>query len=131
TFAGQAVLAVPETMTVDSYLTSYSGLQSDTTFDNSVWFIPEFATGEVPEAGGSLESLLNRSSLMDVPFRGMQRQHPLVYLAALDDPSPAAGTISDINFQAYAGFDMTSYLEWGLDGVCDSWDETTYTGDSY
>ncbi|CAN0100326.1 unnamed protein product, partial [Ectocarpus fasciculatus] len=33
-FAGQAILAVPETMTVDSYLTSYSGLlQSDTTFD--------------------------------------------------------------------------------------------------
>ncbi|CAN0541957.1 unnamed protein product, partial [Ectocarpus sp. 8 AP-2014] len=74
-------------MTVDSYLTSYSGLlQSDTTFDHSVWFIPEFAAGQVPEAGGSLESLLNRSSLMDVPFRGMQRQHPLVYLAALDDP---------------------------------------------
>ncbi|CAM9131372.1 unnamed protein product [Ectocarpus fasciculatus] len=134
-FAGQSVLVVPETMTVDSYLTSYSGLlQSDTTFDNSVWqvrFIPEFATGEVPEASGSLESLLNRSSLMDVPFRGMQRQHPLVYLAALDDPSPAAGTISDINFQAYAGFDMTGYQEWGIDGVCDSWDETTYTGDSF
>ncbi|CAB1113047.1 unnamed protein product [Ectocarpus sp. CCAP 1310/34] len=135
TFAGQAVLAVPETMTVDSYMTSYSGLlQSDTTFDNSVWqpgYIPDLPTGEVPEAGGSLESLLNRSSLMDVPFRGMQRQHPLVYLAALDDPSPADGTISDINFQAYAGFDMTPYLQWGLVGVCDSWDETTYTGDSY
>ncbi|CAN0486863.1 unnamed protein product, partial [Ectocarpus sp. 12 AP-2014] len=26
------------------------------------------------------------------------------------------GTISDINFQAYAGFDMTGYLEWGVDG---------------
>ncbi|CAN0297621.1 unnamed protein product, partial [Ectocarpus sp. 8 AP-2014] len=59
------------------------------------------------------------------------RQHPLVYLAALDDPSPAAGTISDINFQAYAGFDMTGYLEWGVDGVCDSWDETTYTGEPF
>ncbi|CAM9134455.1 unnamed protein product [Ectocarpus sp. 6 AP-2014] len=94
-------------------------------------YIPDLPTGEVPEAGGSLESLLNRSSLMDVPFRGMQRQHPLVYLAALDDPFPAAGTISDINFQAYAGFDMTGHLEWGVDGVCDSWDETTYTGDSY
>ncbi|CAM9376272.1 unnamed protein product, partial [Ectocarpus sp. 8 AP-2014] len=128
-FAGQVILAIPETMTVDSYLTSYSGLlQSDTTFDHSVW---QFAAGQVPEAGGSLESLLNRSSLMDVPFRGMQRQHPLVYLAALDDPSPAAGTISDINFQAYAGFDMAGYLEWGVDGVCDSWDETTYTGDSF
>ncbi|CAM9133762.1 unnamed protein product [Ectocarpus sp. 6 AP-2014] len=128
-FAGQAILALPETMTVDSYLTSNSGLlQSDTTFDHSVW---QFAAGVVPEAGGSLESLLNRSSLMDIPFRGMQRQHPLVYLAALDDPSPAAGTISDINFQAYAGFDMTGYLEWGVDGVCDSWDETTYTGDPF
>ncbi|CAM9640824.1 unnamed protein product, partial [Ectocarpus sp. 12 AP-2014] len=37
-FAEQAVLAVPETMTVDSYLTSYSGLlQSSTTLDHSVW----------------------------------------------------------------------------------------------
>ncbi|CAB1112538.1 unnamed protein product [Ectocarpus sp. CCAP 1310/34] len=36
-FAGQAILAIPETMTVDSYLTSYSGLlQSDATFDHSV-----------------------------------------------------------------------------------------------
>ncbi|CAM9131295.1 unnamed protein product [Ectocarpus fasciculatus] len=94
-------------------------------------YIPDLATGEVPEAGGSLESLLNRSSLMDVPFRGMQRQHPLVYFAALDDASPAAGTVSDINFQAYAGFDMSPYLEWGVDGVCDSWDETIYTGNSY
>ncbi|CAM9773533.1 unnamed protein product, partial [Ectocarpus sp. 12 AP-2014] len=62
-FAEQAVLAVPETMTVDSYLTSYSGLlQSSTTLDHSVWYIPDLPTGEVPEAGGSLESLLNRSS---------------------------------------------------------------------
>ncbi|CAN0499670.1 unnamed protein product, partial [Ectocarpus sp. 8 AP-2014] len=53
-------------MTVDSYLTSYSGLlQSSTTLDHSVWYIPDLPTGEVPEAGGSLESLLNRSSLMD------------------------------------------------------------------
>ncbi|CAM9793855.1 unnamed protein product [Ectocarpus sp. 4 AP-2014] len=26
---------------------------------------------------------------------------------------------------------MASYQEWGADGVCDSWDETTYTGDSF
>lgn len=38
-FAGQAAAAVPETMTVESYLTLNSGLleESEETFDHSVW----------------------------------------------------------------------------------------------
>lgn len=47
----------------------------------------------------------------------MQRQHPLVYLAALDNPSPAEGVVSQINMQSYAAFDMTSYLDYGLSNV--------------
>lgn len=43
---------------------------------------------------------------MDVPFRAMQRQHLLVYAAALDDPSPPAGEVSNVSMQVYAGFDM-------------------------
>lgn len=55
---------------------------------------------------------------MDVAFRGMQRQQDLIYLAALDDPS--APTASQINFQAYAGFDMSGnagFDDWGLVNV--------------
>ena len=48
---------------------------------------------------------------MDVPFRAMQRQHQLVYLAALEDPSPADGTVSDINMQGYPGSSHDGYLE--------------------
>lgn len=40
------------------------------------------------------------------PTPGMQRQHILVYLAALDDPL-ATGLDSQINFQSYPGFDMS------------------------
>lgn len=69
-------------------------------------FITEYAVGETPEVNSSQESLLNRSSLMDVPFRGMQHQYPLIYLAALDQPSFIAGEVSDINMQSYAAFDM-------------------------
>lgn len=69
-------------------------------------YITDFGVNQVPTANSSLEGLLNRSSLIDVPLLGMQRQHELAYMAALDDPSPAAGDVSDINFQAYAGFNM-------------------------
>ena len=48
---------------------------------------------------------------MDVAFRGMQLQHTLIYLASLDDPSAPEGTVSDINMQAYAGFNTESYLK--------------------
>lgn len=53
---------------------------------------------------------------MDVPFRGMQRQHSLVYLASVDNPSPAAGEASEVNTQMYPGFDMAEdgYLDFGL-----------------
>ncbi|CAM9752851.1 unnamed protein product, partial [Hapterophycus canaliculatus] len=82
-------------------------------------FIPEFASDEFPEAGSSLEGLLNRSSLMDVPFRGIQRQHDRLYLAALDDPS--APTTSQINFQSHAAQDMSGdvYVKWGETEDCD------------
>lgn len=72
-----------------------------------VRFIPTYDVGETPPVNSSLESLLDRSSLMDVQYRSMQRQHQLIYLAALDDdPSVPADEVPDINFQAYAGFDM-------------------------
>ena len=57
---------------------------------------------------------------MDVPFRGMQRQHNRLYLAALDDPS-AEGLASQINFQTYAGRDLSEYEDWGNTGVCTCW----------
>ncbi|CAN0020957.1 unnamed protein product [Scytosiphon promiscuus] len=121
-FAGQAAVAVPETMTVDSYLTLNSGLleESEETFEYSVWFVPEMASGDFPEAGSSLEGLLNRSSLMDVPFRGLQRQHDLIYLAALDDPSEPETT--QINFQTYAGRGLSGnvgYEDWHSYEECD------------
>ena len=52
---------------------------------------------------------------MDVPFRAMQHQHRLIYLASLEDPSPASGTVSDISMQSYAGFNMLAdgYLSFG------------------
>lgn len=70
---------------------------------------------EVP-TNNSLASLLNRSSLMDVPFRGLQRQHSLVYLASLNDPSASANQLTESSMQAYGGFDMdeAGYLEYGL-----------------
>ena len=78
-------------------------------------FISGFDIGEVPVADSALEGLLNRSSLMDVPFRGMQDQHLLVYLASLEDPAPAAGVVSGVNMQMYAAFDMeeAGYLDFG------------------
>lgn len=54
---------------------------------------------------------------MDVPFRGMQRQHGLEYLAALAEPD-STGLDSQINFQAFPGADKTGdYEVWGVDGV--------------
>lgn len=46
----------------------------------------------------------------------MQRQHLLVYLAALDDPL-ATGLDSQINFRPYPGLPMAPYDDWGLTGV--------------
>ncbi len=80
-------------------------------------FVPELDEAEVVPEASSLGGLLNRSSLMDVPFRGMQRQHLGVYLAALDDPS-AEGLDSQINFQTYAGRDLSEFEDWGVTGVC-------------
>lgn len=53
---------------------------------------------------------------MDVPFRGMQRQHGLVYLAALEEPG-STGLDSQINFQGFPGSDQPEYETWGLTGV--------------
>ena len=53
---------------------------------------------------------------MDVPFRGMQRQHGLVYLAALEEPG-STGLDSQINFQGFPGSDQPEYDTWGLTGV--------------
>ena len=52
---------------------------------------------------------------MDVPFRAMQQQHLRVYLASLEDPSPAEGEVSGVNMQMYAAFDMeeAGYLDFG------------------
>lgn len=80
-------------------------------------FIPEFGA-EAPEAGSTMEGLLNRSSLMDVAFRGMQRQHSLIFIAALEDPT-AERVVPYINFQSYPDFDMSheGYLKWGENAV--------------
>lgn len=51
-----------------------------------------------------------------LPTPGMQRQHLLVYLAALDEPL-ATGLDSQINFQPYPGSDMAEYAVWGTTGV--------------
>lgn len=50
---------------------------------------------------------------MDIPFRGMQGQHKLIYLAALDDP--ATGSVSEINFQSYVNEDVYRSYENFLD----------------
>lgn len=65
---------------------------------------------------------------MDVPFRGMQRQHLLVYLASLEDPSPAAGVVSGVNMQMYAAFDMeeAGYLDFGEGQVTPRTKESAY-----
>ena len=78
-------------------------------------FVPGFDIGEVPVADSALEGLLNSSSLMDVPFRAMQQQHLLVYLASIEDHSPAEGEVSGVNMQMYAAFDMEAagYLDFG------------------
>lgn len=79
-------------------------------------FIPEFGA-DAPEAGSTVEGLLNRSSLMDVAFRGMQRQHLLIYISALEDPDSTV--VSYIDFQSYPDFNMSheGYLKWGEDAV--------------
>ncbi|CAM9102277.1 unnamed protein product [Ectocarpus fasciculatus] len=109
-------------MTVDAYVEQNPGmLEADSLdYEHSVWFIPEFGS-DAPEAGSTVEGLLNRSSLMDVAFRGMQRQHLLIYIAALEDPTPAEGVVSYIDFQSYPDFNMSheGYLKWGEDAVCD------------
>lgn len=70
----------------------------------------------------TLGGLLNRSALMDVPFRGMQRQHTLVYLAALEEPG-STGLDTQINFQGFPGADQPEYEDFGVDGVSNSCEE--------
>lgn len=70
-------------------------------------FITTLGQGEYPLSGSPLEDLINRSSLMGVPFRSMQLQNELLYLGALEDPS---ATVSDINMQSYMGRNTTYYL---------------------
>lgn len=78
-------------------------------------FVPGLGASEVAE-GSTLGGLLNRSALMDVPFRGMQRQHGLVYLAALEEPG-SEDLDSQINFQGFAGAYQPDYETWHLTGV--------------
>lgn len=61
--------------------------------------------GTSPAAGSSLDGLLNRTALMDVPFRGTQRQE-LMYLAALDNPALPDDPNSTAVLQAYPAYDM-------------------------
>eukprot|EP00752_Nemacystus_decipiens_P005758 g5207.t1 len=134
-FAGQAVIAEPETFVIDDYVTSVPGLNSglaekEITFDHSVWFIPGFTDTQVPDANDTVADLLDRSSLMDVPYRGMQRQHLLVYLAALDEPL-VTGLDAHVNFQPYPGFNMNAsgYADFGPNADCPGFPE--YTGEFY
>ncbi|CAN0020887.1 unnamed protein product [Scytosiphon promiscuus] len=117
-FAEGALAEAPEAMTVEAYLALNSGLEENVneTFDHSVWFIPNRSPDQVLAAGSSLEGLLDRSSLMDASFRGMQRQHDLVYLAVMDDPS--APDTSKINFQSYPGRSVSSYVNFTNDREC-------------
>lgn len=64
-----------------------------------------------PVIGSPLDGLLNRTALMDVPFRGIQRQEHRVYLAALEDPSLPDDPHTSVAFQSYPAHDM---LEAGL-----------------
>lgn len=50
--------------------------------------------------------MLNRSALMDVLFRGLSRQHELVYVGVDQDP--------DVNMQQYPGSNLsvTPYSNW-------------------
>ncbi|CAM9362022.1 unnamed protein product [Ectocarpus fasciculatus] len=105
----QILLTEPETLVVDDYVKSFPGLQQQEAGDwnHSTWFITGFnSSTDLPATGSSLDGLLNRSALMDVPFRGMQRQQSLVYLAALDNPSLPDDPDESANLQAYPAFDM-------------------------
>lgn len=44
-----------------------------------------------------------------------------MYIAALDNPYPAEGVVSQINMQGFAAFNMTSYLDYGLINVRPPW----------
>ncbi|CAM9357367.1 unnamed protein product, partial [Hapterophycus canaliculatus] len=126
----QILLANPETLVVDEYVESFSGLGNDTArnWNHSTWYISGF-TSETspPTAGDSLEGLLNRSALMDVPFRGMQRQEVLTFLAALDDPSLPDDPDKYVAFQAYPAYDMSDLTTYNDEEDCD---DRFDTGDS-
>lgn len=82
----------PISLSVDLWLTRYiTGLNTEASF---------------PAVGSLLDGLLNRTALMDVPFRGMQRQGELIYLAALDDPSLPDDPNTSVATQVYPAFDM-------------------------
>ena len=68
-------------------------------------YVPGLDPGSSPAVVSSLDGLLNRTALMDVLFRGMQREE-LMYLAALDDPSLVDDPDSSPVLQAYPAFDM-------------------------
>lgn len=91
-------------------------------------FIPGLAEDQNLTPGNSLEDLVNRSSLMDVLFRGMQRQNTLMYLAALDNPSAPEGNVSDINMQSYEGKNKDSYLGFTDENVSRWYLRTQYSG---
>lgn len=72
-------------------------------------FVPSLDEGEDPERNSSLEIVVDRSSFMDVPFRSMQLQNSLMYLAALDEP--------DINMQSYWGRYVGNYINFSANNV--------------
>ncbi|CAM9127088.1 unnamed protein product [Scytosiphon promiscuus] len=130
-WGGQILLTDPENLVVDEYVQSFSGLQQHpANWKYSTWYISGFTSDTSPPAvGDSLDGLLNRSALMDVPFRGMQRQEMLIYLAALDNPSLPDDPDTSVAFQAYPAYDM---LEAGFTTFDDEedCDDRFATGDS-
>eukprot|EP00903_Cladosiphon_okamuranus_P013851 g12888.t1 len=110
-FAGQAIIAEPEIMVLDAYIASVPGLNSglpdkEQTFDQCVVHLP-----------------IQRNPRT-------QRQHPLSYLAALDDPS-ATGLDSQVNSQPYPGFNIatSAYADFGVTNACTYFPD--FTGSTY
>lgn len=87
----------------------------------------------LPAVGTSLDGLLNRTALMDVPFRGLQRQEALIYLAGLDNPSLPDDPDESVAFQAYPAYDMleagfttynqvlAAHLEFRIEPLTEGW----------
>ena len=81
TFAEQAISTEPDTLVVDSYLDSNSGLeQLDDTFENSVWCVSSLETGFGGKPGVATES--PSSQLMHLPPRARLSLRSVEYHAS-------------------------------------------------